>query len=65
MFLQILAKISNVMSMGDCRIIYTAEGVDGLIAALDKRGLREGPLYNNLVRYRSVLTDAMPSSTVR
>lgn len=48
-----------------CRLLGTAEGLDKLIAALDKRGAREGNLYNSLLRDREALTQAMPASAMQ
>ena len=45
-------------------MLGSPEGVEGLVAALDKRGAREGPLYNALLRYRDALAEAMPTSTM-
>jgi len=48
-----------------CRVLGSVEGLDGLVAALDKRGAREGPLYNNLLRYRDAIAQAMPGASLR
>ena len=41
-----------------CRFLGHADGVEALIQSLDKRGAREGPLNNNLLRYREALGKA-------
>lgn len=50
-----LAKGNSLTAVVSCRYLGHEDGVEALIQALDKRGAREGPLYNNLLRYRDAL----------
>lgn len=42
-----------------------AQALDGLMAALDKRGPREGALHTALLRHRDALLRRMPASPLR
>lgn len=48
-----------------CRMLGSVKDLDGLIAALDKRGAREGMLYNALLSYRDAIVQAMPAEPMK
>ena len=46
---------------GTFRLVGTPAALEGLMESLDRRGAREGPLYNALLRYKDGLLKTMPS----
>ena len=47
------------------RMLGDVESLDALIAALDKRGAREGMLFNALLSNRDAIVQAMPAEPMR
>lgn len=45
--------------------VASAEALDGLMAALDRRGPREGALHAALLRHRDALLARMPAPPLR
>ncbi len=47
--------------LSDCRMLCSGEDLEALIAALERRGAREGSLYASLVRCKDAVLRAMPA----
>ena len=50
---------------GTWRLLYKADQIEELMASLERKGAREGPLYNALVRYQPKVEPGMPSHPVQ
>lgn len=50
---------------GSWRVLYKADQIDQLMASLERKGAREGPLHNALVRHQPNLVSSMPSRPIQ
>ena len=50
---------------GTWRLLYKADQLEELMASLERKGAREGPLYNALVRYQPKVEAGMPSHPIQ
>lgn len=50
---------------GTWRLLCKADQIEQLMASLERKGAREGPLYNALVRHQPNIQDNMPSHPIQ